>query len=430
MKYLLIIMLLLVACQPSIKPLDRYTGEEGLVLTFAEGAPPEFVYEEQAFPVKVEVANRGAQEVLYENMLITFSSNPLYLGAGLAQLDPADADPGTKVIFGKSVAYPLGEVRLYSIPARWSFTARKVFGTIEKPKTELASSICYRYTTTLASEVCIDTSVYEENQRTQSCAAEDLTLSGGQGAPIAITDVKIDAYPVFDAVMEREGVQPSFTVHIKDVGKGQLLGPAELNLADACFLRGIPKEQISTVRAAAWLLDVPLKCTPEYVRLVDGSGSTRCTVATEDLSDPVFAAKQNFMTIFSVNLTYIYRSSASTPVSIIRTPGGGDNLPDTPGKLTGYLYEGDHIVLDGGRPVTLCEHFARHPGEAPSSVIENAIGPDWSCRCTVRQCSYADLSCLPGMCPGDLVCCGEDPVEPEDPDLSTSRSSRDPKSSP
>jgi hypothetical protein len=366
-------------------------------------------------------------------MLITFSTDPLYIKGGLSPYNPLENDPGATEIIGRSLTYAQGETRLYSIPTQASFATKPVYGQRESPETEITASVCYAYRTYVSTEVCIDTNIYQENQRVQSCAQKDITLTGGQGAPIAITQIEVTSLPVITD-SRIEVVRPQFTIHIQDVGKGYLIGPDTLAMDKACVLKSIPKEEFSAVKISANLLKTKLICgqsklkqTENLVRLEEGQGVVTCTVADEDLRDPIYSATQNFQTVLTVNLSYIYKSSVTAKLKIERILGSNTRPPTGSelGKVSGYMYDGDQLRIVNGQPVKLCEYYADHPSELGSQdaafkqrieelAAQSAddIAPTkFSCACDVDSCNRLGIgtNCFASYCPGSQYCCVQTP---------------------
>ena len=448
-------LLLLTACSGGPGAVDRYVGTDGLTVEFAENAPPEVVYEETAFPARVLVRNAGAQDVRYDRFLITFSTDPLYIGGGISPYLPSERDPSPtpKTVRGKSSGFPAGELVSFSMPLDSAFTANRVVGQRERPETTITAGICYAYATHYSASVCVDTNAYQENLRAQPCQAEEVTSAGGQGAPVAVTSVKVQGFPVIDRDLGIEATRPYFTIMIEDVGLGQLVGPDTLELERACLLQGIPKEQLGAVRIQAFLVNTPLECQPDgFVRLVAGKGEVRCTVSQNDLADPLYASSQNYRSTLTLNLSYVYKSATEATVAIERVPGerAGEVLP-VGGRVTGYEYIRESatvpqatlpgtgevqltttgpVVTDAtgtewrllatpdGNAVSSCELYANNPDLIPEGrgQLRDILTPAWSCACGQARCVTLSRSgqCLAGLCPGSTYCCtDEKPTAPE-----------------
>jgi 3D (Asp-Asp-Asp) domain-containing protein len=419
MKWLFAILLvLLIGCTSSgSTPLTKYVGTEGLQISFQENAPPKTVYESTPFPVKIAVRNPGAFDVPYKDMFITFSVDPLYISGGINPYLPADQDREHTELLGRSVTYTKGQELTYGIPTTQAFTTREVFGQREAPVTDMTVNVCYAYTTYLSTPVCIDTNIYQQNERTQVCEAKDLAFSSGQGAPIAITNVEVHSIPLINNGVE--SIRPEFIIHVRNTGAGYLVGPSSLPLQSACLLKGIPKDSLNTVQVNARLHDTLLECgktaygTPKgLLRLEGGEGDISCTVPSDKLNDPLYSRAQNFETTLIINLTYIYKSSATTTIEIQRIPGGREEIPsDINGKLMGYAYSGDTLLRDQkGNPLTLCAYYGENPDKAPDTV-SSRINKAFSCGCGPQTCLEQNRnnpgSCFASFCPGDVYCCTE-----------------------
>lgn len=413
--FVLVLLLLVVSCQPR-QGLEhvKYSGTEGLVVKFTENSPPETVYEATAFPVKVEISNMGATNSRYDEMIVTFSSDPLYI---LGRYDyPAnilDQDPDNDMLYGRSLSYPVGESRMFSVPSDSAFMVKPVYGQRESPTTQMTSSLCFQYNTIVAADVCVDTNIYSVNEREQSCIEHDLTLSGGQGAPIAVSKIEVSSYPVVDTTIGRESIRPHFLIYIEDVGSGRLIGHDGLEMSSACFLKDIPKEEVNTVRIDASLLGTKLECKPsEFIRLYGGKGEAQCTVPSNDLNNPVYSSTQNFQTVLMINLSYIYKVSDTADITVKRIPG--TDRPELPlvdiyidGKLKGYMYKADEIVRDDwGRAYTECRYYGENPDEAPDP-LKGKIDASWNCACSLERCKILKGTgrCIGGYCPANVECC-------------------------
>ncbi len=413
---MLVMVLMLTSCRGgSMENYNPYEGQNGLVPEFASNAPPDAVYENTPFPVKLGVHNMGAANVHYDDLLITFSGDPLYINipVEVQQYEPTIHDPESELIRGRSLGWPDGEKKIFSVPAFYSFFVKPVYGTRQKPETDLAASICYKYNTLATSDVCIDTNVYYANEREQPCVQQDVSFSNGQGAPITVTDIEVQSFPVVDNLLGTESIRPHFTIHFRDVGDGRLIGPASLPMDTACFLKGIPSEQINTVKLDAWLLGTKLECQPgELIKMFDGEGVARCTVPSNNLNDPIYASKQNFQSVLIVNLTYMYKTATTKTLEVNRIPG--TERPDiTPndlepyGKETGVMYQGEEPVVDDyGTVYTECRYYAENPDKAPSE-IQDRINPEFSCSCSRDACLALASSgkCIVGLCRPGTYCC-------------------------
>lgn len=399
---------------------EQYTGTDGLVVSFKEVAPPEQVYENAPFPVAVEVQNRGAHNVTYDKMILTFNTDPVYIAGGISPYDPAihdaDALASDKFLDGRTLSYPEGESRLFSIPGRNSFFTKKILGQREAPTVSLRADLCYAYRTTLSTEVCIDTNLYGQNLREQPCVAEDISFSNGQGAPIAITAVEVKAIPVLAPAEDVEVIQPIFTITLGDVGQGYLIGPDTLPFESACLLKGIQRSELNAVYFRAWLLGSELECKPgKIIRIEDGEATVTCTISEQELVNPVFRSTQNFQSVLRMEASYLYKTFDTTEITIQRLGVSNDEvISGAIGEATGYYYVNGEIATDAfGKPIDKCTQFVKNPSSAPPEIASK-LTPDFKCTCGRTECLQLarDGRCIAGLCPGTSFCCDETKRKP------------------
>lgn len=388
---------------------EQYQGTGGLIVSFEENSPPEVFPEERVLPVRMVIRNTGAHTVPYNRTLVLFGANPYHLITRINPLPLGMADPGASEIQGKSIAYPQGELRTYPVPDGFSFETKRITGQFESPKTQLVANVCYAYATTLSTTVCIDTTPYDENVRAQPCEMESLQFTGGQGAPIAVTGVDVEAFPVVDRLLGMQSTQPHFTIHIKNLGNGHLMGPDTLPIESACLSRNVPQGHSGAVRVKAYLLSAELECSNDLVRVTEEGAEVRCTVSRNELGEEIYSSAQNFQTVLTVNLTYYYKTSAVADIEIIRNAGNDPQMPEF-GKVTGYLYEGDTIARDAsGNPITLCAYYGQNPDKVPPELTAKPTSA-FSCSCGIETCTRLarDGRCLAGLCPGNTFCCNRE----------------------
>jgi hypothetical protein len=451
---ILLIPLLILGCTGNSKLYNKYQGTDGLVFSFAQYSPPDEVYEDRPFPVNFELHNAGAENVSYGKLVVLFSADPLYINTSKGILLEEDLsvydsglrsyDPKHKAeILGRSEVYPNGERRSFGIPTDVAFAAKPIMGQRESPEAEITASACYAYKTFAAASVCIDTNIYQQNLRQQSCKQQDVTLTGGQGAPIAVTLIEVQALPVISKAqpgsMAKESVRPQFIIHIEDTGygtgKGYLVGPDTLDIKNACILKSIPRDQVNAVVLRANLLKTTLICgqgapkdTAALVRLEQGKATVTCTVPENDITNPIYSSTQNFLTTVSINISYIYKTSTTKKVTIKRLLGSRDLAPtgDESGKVAGYAYEGDSLILDSeGRPMEWCQYYQQKPDAIPSELrakgfatrvkeLQSMNPPrEFNCACTRERCDALGkgVNCFDGLCATDNSKCCTDPLK-------------------
>lgn len=379
---------------------NYHTGTDGMTVDFVDGYPEVEAYENEPLPVSVELKNRGATDVPYDRMMLSFSYDPLYLqGPKTYDFD------NNGFFFGRSEYYPDGDELMIDL---FDFMTKEVVGLREAPETQLSALLCYEYMTYFSSEVCVDVDTYLRTGREQACEGKDLSASS-QGAPVAITHVEVRNNPVNTGDGDFRFTRPEFIVTIRNVGRGIVVAPPQQRFQEACRLEDLSSTELNGVLINGTIFNLPLECKPAIVRLSEGEGKTRCTVPDNELGNPALLVQQNIMTVLQLNAHYIYRQPIFHELTINRnTFEDVDGFQGDGGfKAKGYAYDGSgNVVRDSDNsPVTLCEQAASS-GSGPSGVYMNK---NWSCTCDRDACLKMDQDgfCVYGLCPGNSECCDQ-----------------------
>ncbi|MFH1770884.1 MAG: hypothetical protein ABH828_05010 [archaeon] len=309
---ILLALFVLTACGPAPSPYSQnyHTGTKGIELQFVGDSPPSEIYEGAFFPLAVLVTNEGATTLdgeVYKGE-ISYSFDSFYLTPN----SPDVKREKTKIVlFGKSVRYPTGDFSLTSLP---SFTVNSILGQRENPHTELFVSACYPYKTLFSDEVCIDTTSWTEDIRQTVCTAYP-EVYDSQGGPVAVTEVRPEMHHVGQVV------RPAFYITIENKGSGSVLAPVD-KIENACEIQqdSETKKNWNRVRLSASLSNDPLNCVPEEIILHDQKGFTRCY-----LDEGGYGGSLNYLSTLVVDLDYVYMTSISKDISIVRSiiPGYG-----------------------------------------------------------------------------------------------------------
>ncbi len=402
--------LLLTACQGS-QTANYHVGTEGIVLSFTQGTPPAQVYEESDVPVFLELWNKGATDVLFRDITLTLTTDPFYATVKQApmfdlkqereELPPDTSFSYTDYLLGRQPGYSDGERRVFSS----LISIKKIQGLREEPTSELFASVCYPYRTEFGETVCVDTNAYNQNQQRQVCQAATHTYQS-QGAPVAVTQVENRPTPVRRPGEGGRGylnvVQPTFIIHLRNVGRGTVLLPLSADAAtrNAACAGSVARELRNRVGVNVSLSGVQLQCDPNPVLLQGGEGYTTCKLVDKAVSG------SNYLGILTISLDYLYRESMSAHFSILRRAPGLDDNPtvEERGAHPGYVH---------GEP--RCDYCSRHRNapecrDWPSAANATAI---FTCACGEEEClkkarlPNGDVRCVYGKswCPGSNYCC-------------------------
>jgi hypothetical protein len=311
-KVLLIILILLsvtISCSTSRNSgaettfQDYHKGSQGLVMRFLPDAPPARIFhsDPSAFNVNVEIQNHGTHTVRASDLKLTLTG----FDRAIVPVSAQPNNPGALILDRKSALLPEGGLDI----AQW-----RAPGTIFLPdNTDLYSptlqvQACYRYQTQAAPVVCIDPDPYTAVKELKVCSVTDVAVSGGQGAPVAVTRVE----PTIFA--PDSGRIAQFKIYIQNVGAGQVLA-SDFGTLSRCEQRNLRYEDQNKVSIAANIGSRTLECRPQIVNLAQGRGGfTFCTLRG-------ITADAAYTTPLEVTLDYNYRDSITKSIQIAKTPG-------------------------------------------------------------------------------------------------------------
>ncbi len=296
----LLILLLLAACQLGgltkatvPKEVPVFTGTTGLEASFNPASINNLLMCQQA-DVYVDIKNSGVSDIV--DGTYVFIAEDQYL-------QPLSARSQKFSLAGKSQFNPKGEFD----QVHFKVKNTGILPQFESYRSDLIFRACYKYNTFASAQVCIDPDIANLNSR-KTCRAFPVMLSGGQGAPIAVTRVE----PLM--VPEGDSVHPVFAVYVQQVGMGSVVKTAGANVA--CAGGGGPLLANYAVPHAS-IQNVDLKCEPNEVRVEPGKES-RFICERDDM---LFGSSSGtFNTILSIQLDYGFVNSAALPLTITRLP--------------------------------------------------------------------------------------------------------------
>ncbi len=275
---------------PGVMSNKIYTGTNGINMKFMENMPPVRTYDKSGLNILVELNNKGAFETSGDIYITGFDKNliPLKpLHHSFTNLEP------------KSNFNEQGGFEKLSFEAQ-SF--RLPEGTDSFP-VKMLVSMCYPYETKANPVVCIDPKLYDVDVSEKACEARDISLGGGQGAPVAVTRVSADT--IEDKV--------HFKIDIANVGGGEVIRRSSVSSTKCPF--DLEYADLNKVRYDIDMTSGSLeKCNPSNneVPLTNGRGSIYCTFRVN--------ADNSYQTPIKIKLDYGYVDSISKNVEIVRIP--------------------------------------------------------------------------------------------------------------
>lgn len=273
---------------------DISKGKEGLVMNFLPQSPPKQVYEDDVFPVSVELENIGTYDIKRGILLINVENDNLAVTDGSIS---QDLD-----LVGKSVGNPYGDKDKLTFRLK----AKKLGVQTETLTSKIMATSCYKYKTEFSKNVCIDPDFYSIKKTEKSCTIKTLEFSSGQGAPIEITRVE----PTMVA-QDEDFIHPRFEITINNAGNGEVIKTESYN--DMCSSAQVNYEDLNKVSVRAYLAEEELNCKPEEFKLSENEdfNTIRCS-----LDNGIGVSVPAYTSILSVILDYGYTETISKDIEI------------------------------------------------------------------------------------------------------------------
>ncbi len=260
---------------------DYSTGTQALTLEFLPASPPrcpKVMYHGETADVEMVVENHGAASASGKVHLSGFDPQ---IFSGL------NSDYPFSGLAGRSQSLPDGGRKDLSD----SFTLRLPSGVDIFPNVNLQADVCYSYSTSPSIQVCVDPDP-SDNENDACSVGVTSGVSGGQGGPIAVTNVAVDS--------SKSRTTFIFTVSNRGGGKPYLGGNCMVP-ADSDESIRLVSAKISDGRS--------LECIPgvgSSLRLDGGRVDFTCHMANS--GDSAYA------TILSLRFDYNYKQTSSLQV--------------------------------------------------------------------------------------------------------------------
>ncbi len=223
-------------------PKNIHKGTKGLEMKFLPNNPPNEITTSTGsdFYVSVELHNEGTSPAKGYLFLSGYDTNIIDMPDSYWFPDPYNC--GGEYIMGKSQYNPTGEICVEEMKGRLNLNPVVNYIPLKIP---LMVKAIYEYSTDTSISVCVDPNYHQISKK--ACEMRPVTVSGGQGAPVAVT--KIVPIPVGNGLVQ-------FNIHVKNVGGGKVVNvgipPHELRPRDynnILYVISVPSDIFPTAYA-------------------------------------------------------------------------------------------------------------------------------------------------------------------------------------
>ena len=251
---------------------DYHKGTKGLVIEKVDNLPPDEIMEGSDFVIGVELKNKGAVDI-QEAIVTLYGFEGGYVSINNPQyyVDIPGSQPG----------FPEGGYEILNFEVK----NNEIPEVVKTYTAAYTVSAYYRYKTEVASDVCINPNLYSYVKTKETvCEPKEITISGGQGAPVAVTKIEQSFTPY------QEKIKANFLITFANKGDGEVAG----------------KVHIGDVRLA----NVPISCNQDSVTLKEKEEkSVLC-------SGEILLSSGTYIAPLAVDLIYDYISRLDEKVKI------------------------------------------------------------------------------------------------------------------
>ena len=281
-----------------------HVGTEGLVMNFVENAPPNEIYVDTndgtPFEATLEIRNKGAfpEDSGLEGRLYIGGFDKTVIQDGRWIEGTTDGTLPSN-LNGKGLGFPEGG---YTI---MSYLADSINFPFESDNYEPTVQVtaCYEYQTSASPLICIDKSPTSTSVATKACKVSDLSLSGGQGGPVAVTNIE----------QSGNSQKAIFKIYVQNSGNGRVISRDKV-MNECLDLKFNDVDEVAAQVSIQGLGNGD--CTPtgsneQPIRLVNGKGIIVCSFDLNGAQDDAYT------TPLQIRLLYGYSTTISKKVNII-----------------------------------------------------------------------------------------------------------------
>jgi hypothetical protein len=320
---LTVIALLLTGCgnnQGTPQNTKLQTGTKGLSMSLLEKGFQKEVFEDTRAYASLQLQNEGYYNI--QQGVIVPSLEQDFVEIESWQLPYRfRTNQNNEVFFdllGKSLSNSKGEKQVLSAVLK----TKRIDDSRNKMKTQIIFNACYSYATVTSQTICIDTDPNDLGVKKKSCKAKDISPSGGQGGPVAITSIQERVIPADS----EDRVLLEFTIYAENQGDGTIINYD--NYREICEGRDFGRDDYNVVKLHSIRfsdyeftegIGTGLECSPTPMKEIDKKYYTKCTITKDSALDK---STPTYETPLIIDLVYGYKTTISQEMEIMNDEQG------------------------------------------------------------------------------------------------------------
>ncbi|MBN2421845.1 hypothetical protein JXB41_01345 [Candidatus Woesearchaeota archaeon] len=306
---LIMLLFILSACQTGVNDNATkekiYTGETGLELEILDRSLPESVFEDERFDMVLKLTNKGAYPITAGDSILKITTEKDYMEiiepkGSLPYIYSGSFDLDGKEKFQNTDDFEVKEFKLMS---------KRLDEQSQIHTVTILATVCYNYVTKAYADICIDTDVYNTKPIEKSCSAEQVSLNGGQGAPVAVT--RIEPKMLSDG----DSVKPQFVIYLRNTDRGSVIEYERINTI--CSKESPDRDdynnvQLTDIRFSGYDRN-DFRCEPDIAKLENEEDYIICT-----LQQGIPRSTPSYKTPLYLEFSYAYTLSEQVQLDIER----------------------------------------------------------------------------------------------------------------
>lgn len=275
------------------------SGTQGVTIVPLANYPPPILYDNSELVSIVEIQNRGNRDLEPSDCFIQitgFDPNIIRGGFGI----PRSCSENSGNLEGKTVYNTQGGINQIEFDA----PSVQLPNGVNEYSPTLNYVTCYNYETKANPLVCVDPLFFEVSAQQKTCQPRNVGLAGGQGAPVAVTNINVDMVGKNRAIFE---------ITLSNVGGGQVLSPS--TGIQNCGQGILTRDDLNSINYDVSVAGQgPVDCKPRdrTAKLYNNQAKIICT-----FNIPGTVA---YTTPLQITLQYSYMQSQTKPIRIVATP--------------------------------------------------------------------------------------------------------------